>query len=432
MWRVTPGWLLAVAFAATILVIGIPVYLVLRGGGEAVTTTTEVTSTIPSTTSTVPPTTTTSTVPPTTTTTTMAGPPADLAMRWSRVEDEVLADGSFAALIATDAGFVAAGGGDVWLSEDGAGWQRLAADSFGPTAELMDVAVGPNGLLVAVGVADCYPAAWTSRNGMEWEAAELGDAGSATPALLNFVTASDAGWVAVGDPEWSGGDCAGSPGSPVEIWLSPDAITWERVIEPLGAEVRAYQISEFLAWGGSFYALGYTEAPSSHLETPAVWTSADGRSWHRVNRDSDGEVEDPAGADWGAWILAGAGTDAALFAVGQQMNWWQPPNTWSLAVWRSEDGATWSLLPTEFEVPGRSTHGSDLEAIAGDGERLVAIEPCGYMWASSDRGDTWHQVAELDAASACAVWLAFDGTRFVAAGWDDTDPAVWVGEWASD
>lgn len=433
--RVAPGWALAAAFAVTILGVGLPVYLLLRGGEEAVSTTVPVTTSVPATTSIAPPTTTeaTTTTAAATTTTTMAGPPPNLMMQWQRVAEEALADGgNLTGLIATDSGFVAAGGANAFVSENGTAWQRSAEGTFGPTGGLSDVAAGPDDQLVAVGVSDSQPAIWTSPDGLNWTGIERDGAVFPAAGRLAEVVFSDGGWVAVGQSEVDG--WAGPAGSFLGMWASSDAVTWEQVVDPVDPGWGNAHVTELLAWHGAVYALGYTQDPTTYLVTPAVWRSEDGREWLRVNRDSGGDVGKPDGyPDWGAWIEGATATDAALFGVGVQVNWMEPPEAWSLAVWRSEDGLTWSLLPTEFQVPGRSTHGSELKPIAGDGERLVAIELCTYVWASDDQGDTWHQVAELEMAAECGdgmAWsLAFDGTQFIAAGFDGADSAIWVGAW---
>ena len=166
-----------------------------------------------------------------------------------------------------------------------------------------------------------------------------------------------------------------------------------------------------------------------------VWRSEDGWDWHSVDV---GRPDDYPNT--GAWIEGATTTDAGLFAVGLEMSWWETPDNYNLAVWRSVDGLTWSFLPTDFRVEGRSTHGSDLKPVAGEGRRLVTVELCAYVWASGDAGDTWQQVAELSLSTPCltrdmggAVWaLAFDGTRFVAAGGDAGYAAFWVGEWVEE
>lgn len=433
--RLRPGWLLAAAFAVTILLIGVPVYLVLRGSEESGIMTTPVTTSIPATSSTMPATTTgaTTTTAARTTTTTMVGPPPNLAMEWRRAIDGVLTDGgNLTGLIATDFGFVAAGGADVFVSADGAQWQRSAAGSFGPTGGLNDVAVGPYDVLVGVGVSDYSPAVWISPDGLNWTGVERDEAVFPAVGQLTEVVFSDVAWVVVGQVEVDG--WAGPAGSFLGIWLSPDAVTWEQVVDPADPGWSNAHVTELLAWQGAVYALGYAQDPTTYLVTPAVWRSEDGRQWLRVNRDTGGDVGKPDGyPDWGAWIEGATATETALFGVGVQVNWMEPPEAWSLAVWRSEDGLTWSLLSTEFQAPGRSTHGSELKPVAGGDGRLIAIELCTYVWASDDQGDTWYQVAELEMAAECGggmAWsLAFDGIRFVAAGFDGADSAIWVGEW---
>jgi len=437
--RAAPGWVPAVAFVVTILVVGIPIYLVVRGGGEAVTTTTQLTSTVPPTTSTVAPTTTT--VPPTTTTTTMPGPPANLAMNWRRVYSESFVGGALLkGLVATDSGFVAAGGGSIYLSEDGSSWQRSVPGTFGPTGDLRDLAVDSDSRLVVVGSSASRPAVWSSTDGVAWTMVEQDEVVFPAEGELSEVVASEVGWVAVGQQEV--GSWAGPAGNFLGIWISPDAVTWERVsgLEDTGAGGvwENAHVTELLAWHGDVYALGYTEGPTSLRETPAVWTSGDGRSWHRVKPENGGKVGNPPGyPEWGAWIEGATATDTALYAVGLEMNWWRAPYFWNLAVWRSEDGATWSLLPTDFQAPGRHPHGLELKGVVADGDRVVAIELCDYVWASGDRGDTWHQVAELENEGVCLpessgiAWaLVFDGDRFVATGQVLGDAAIWVGEWA--
>jgi len=458
------GPAIAVGALAIALLIGAPILWMGRGDGDVAGNATTVAS--PSTsqlTTTVAPSTTVSpstTTPPSSTTLPPETTATEIAVVLRRLTGAVFDGGSMGSIVTGGPGFVAVGpttvagdsmgaptwrpqpegGTDAWVSEDGSVWQRAESGSFGPSDTLHDVAAGPDGLLVAVGVSDMFPAIWTSRDGLTWTKLEGDPAVLGGPSRLTDVVAAGSGWVAVGEQwRWSGNE----PAKPFfGMWFSADGTTWERTVQRDDPDFENAFVTELLVWRETFYAFGYAGylgdavMYDSVMYQAAVWTSDDGRAWTRISEDAGtGLVERPDGAPArGAWIEGATATDSYLFATGMHFDFLrEPAPEWSLAVWRSEDGMTWSLLPTDFQAPGRSAHGSRLKTVAGDDNRLVAVELCTFVWASDDAGVTWHQVAELDPRNDCSAGasaMAFDGTRLVIAGWDDdTGAAVWIHDW---
>jgi hypothetical protein len=127
----------------------------------------------------------------------------------------------------------------------------------------------------------------------------------------------------------------------------------------------------------------------SDVRGPAIWSSADGRSWVHVGlpvaaRDAHtpgvrGVVRALArSAD--AWVAAGE--------VG-------PPAEPRPAVWVSTDAATWRLVEFPASSPGAATGGS-VAALAVDGTMVVAvgrssgpISSAAAAWRTEDAGRRW-------------------------------------------
>jgi hypothetical protein len=168
-------------------------------------------------------------------------------LSWERIwtnDDAGVAD----ALAGGDAGLVAIGNeyldtgfeiGAVWTSADGTEWTRVPHDPevFGDGQEaawnMIDVAAGAGGF-VAVGTDGTDAIVWISPDGAAWERiphdpATFGD------TSMNNVIAWGSGYLAAGPcdavSEEMGGPVPGHPSvsSRPTIWVSPDGRTWQRI-----------------------------------------------------------------------------------------------------------------------------------------------------------------------------------------------------------
>ena len=191
----------------------------------------------------------------------------------------------------------------VWTSPDGRTWTRvpdasaLDAGGFIDTMEdpssggMADVIGGPGGL-VAVGSvcrsnpSGCWPAAWTSSDGLTW--ARVAGVPAAS-GRLESVAASRAGYVAVGAQACSAAQVA-SGGCPALILTSPDGATWtQQAFEQTGGLRTVTRIGDRL----------FATAPDGPV---TLWTSTDGSTW-TPGSASGGPPLDTSG-NVAAWHLA--------------------------------------------------------------------------------------------------------------------------------
>jgi hypothetical protein len=297
--------------------------------------------------------------------------------------------------------------GAVWTSPDGRTWSRVEAEPsvFGDTDTerdqvITDVVAGPTHL-VAVGVdgrpGDFDGAVWLSSDGLAWE--RVSDhvfEGAGNQAIHAVVHTSDLA-VAVGEAE----------GSPA-VWVSQDGHSWSRgAIDgtPADAGVQPGAIFDVAVGGPGLVAVGSSGQP----EYPAVWLSADGRSWSRLPGAvaGDGSGVEEADTHPGRMTLVAAG-DPGLMAIAAtaQFDWRsfaQP------VVWTSSDGFVWQRPEGGFPEPPPGSMVALGDVIwTHDGWLVVggyeATEPgwggpgLAAVWVSGD-GENWLQATRVDAVS---------------------------------
>lgn len=293
------------------------------------------------------------------------------------LDEEVFGDGGPRSVIAAGPGLVAVGDG-VWTSGDGISWSRVPdEEGVFQDAEILSVAVGGPGL-VAVGVVGGgefdHGAVWTSVDGTAWSRVPHDDDafGGRSPGVditMSQVAAGGPGLVAVG-MDWSRSDADAA------AWTSEDGLTWARV--PDDGEVfggSGHQaINSVIAAGPGLIAVGTERAASQQA---AVWTSVDGLTWSRVDRDESGSLD---GGQMNSVVVA----DPGLVAVGW-LGWVGGPDS-EAVVWTSTDGVTWNRASD-----GDSAIGSGLMShLINTGQGLVAVGTDGTnaaVWVRpSDRG----------------------------------------------
>jgi hypothetical protein len=249
------------------------------------------------------------------------------------------------------------------------------------------------------------------------------------------VTVGGPGLVAVGQA--GSATCCGR----AAVWTSPNGITWSRV--PHEESVFGGAIMYGVTAGGP----GVVAVGTSDRAT--VWTSPDGFTWSRVPHDdaafgAAGE-EDPfiAMTD----VIAGG---PGLVAVGIDGHW-HGPNP-KAAVWTSVDGITWSRVPHDDAVFGRTEDGhyTEMESVTVGGPGLVAVggdrsgvdgqDGGAAVWTSPD-GFTWSRVPHDEVFSGGGMrsvtvggpglvavggeWSAVDGLEGGAAVWTSVDGITW-------
>jgi hypothetical protein len=162
-------------------------------------------------------------------------------------------------VVAGSAGFVAVGGQTknktpqpaLWTSPDGKKWALSAAPPAlpqGTTAGSLTKVVARGGMLVATGTAGSYAFATVSADGgRTWQPVAL--PGAAPGTVLTAVTATPRGFV-----------LAGTTGSDVTVWASPDGRAWH-ASRPHGPGLDGpgvQRLDGMTVVGGKLFAVGFT------------------------------------------------------------------------------------------------------------------------------------------------------------------------------
>lgn len=431
-YRTSRGWLVAAAAFIVVLAVGTAtLFWLTRGGGPEV---------VDEPTTTMAPTTTTPTP------TTAAPSPLSLPGAWQRVGASVMTPivGIFD-MTETASGLVAVGfdpgeedfrqNGVILTSTDGVNWSRLAEDD--PALNLGAVLIygvtdgGPGLVAVGFGCEDdaepCmgYPTVWTSGEGTSWDRSPADpDVFGESGALVDVVN-TEHGLVA------AGGFYTGDEEAPLmqpTVWLSPDGIEWERVWQGEAYDYSAATLItgfQALATSAEGHVVGVGTATDDQGDfVGAVWTSADGRSWERIdpnsptfasNTDSDVAVQDVA---WGPGGFVAVGSDGGT----------------EIAIWHSPDGLTWTRADTAdqpFEYIGT------LSAVDTLGTGWIAAGPHGFsdpvggtvtLWTSPD-GLTWDRVHSIDPGYVMSIVSTETGVAVAGGmpGIDNYYAAIWAG-----
>jgi hypothetical protein len=304
-------------------------------------------------------------------------------------------------LVAVGQGIVPDHGFDgvVWVSTDGLTFTAVPDESdalggLGDQDMHAVVAGGPG--LVAVGTDGRGPdesaAVWVSADGVVWERVrhDEGVFGGPGDQVMFAVAAAGPGLVAVGT-DW------GDEASTAAVWVSADGYAWIRIEHDetvFGGE--SHQVMSAVTAGGSgVVAAGYDD--SGPDKDVAVWISADGYAWERVPHDEgvfgggdDQEIQQ---------VVAGG---PGLVAIGQQQEaeGWVSGLDTDPAVWVSADGVAWERIPDS----GNSFVGLErrtMSAVVPVGTGVVAVgwDERGrdaVVWASAD-GYDWERVPHDEA-----------------------------------
>ena len=178
-------------------------------------------------------------------------------------------------------------------------------------------------------------------------------------------------------------------------------------------------INSMISFRGGFLAFGHDQPPSH----AAAWTSSDAINWQRVTG-----LPAPEGSGIADAIV---GSDGSVLAVGESGK--------SAAIWRSGDGAAWTLGILPAPTAGTTDW---LTAVAPSGTGFVAggytesatAQKMAAFWQSSD-GTTWVRtaapapagqsevtgMAAVGSATLLAVGIAGDEESGTAAVWQSTD-----------
>ncbi len=247
----------------------------------------------------------------------------------------------------------------IWRKTTGAPWtlvsslaltQPLAGADPGLRA-LTSVTHGPAGWL-AVGAPG--PFVLTSANGTVWGVAGGNITQDLTGVSAVAVTSGPAGYIIVGKLVAAGGSCV------ADVWWSPNLTSWTRAHD-VNDTTGSSQVLAVAASAHGFVSVG------SHDGQAAVWTTANGRSWKTIVLPAPGEVGEAATAVLQQVAINGnrivalgqaapaAGTGASPSGAG----------TVPFAELSVDGGATWQQVP--FSSPGPDTTFTALTAAGSAG-----------------------------------------------------------------
>jgi photosystem II stability/assembly factor-like uncharacterized protein len=161
-----------------------------------------------------------------------------------------------------------------WRSSNGARWTAVAVPDPG-LAGMRDVALGPDGRLIAVGYRGGSAAGdGSTQRAAVWTSADAGSSWTAIPDQDGFVgsamnavaVSADGRWVAVG---------ASATERRALSWTSPDGMSWTRAPDlETFMEAELHDVTAGTGDGPAFIAVG-----GAPVIQGAVWVSDDGVSW---------------------------------------------------------------------------------------------------------------------------------------------------------
>jgi hypothetical protein len=304
--------------------------------------------------------------------------------------------------------------GVTWSSIDRQRWSLAELPPGRTPAFGLAIASG-SGRSVIVGRIGNDAAAWSSTDGVTWQAVDGGSAFVETPETrMTAVVAVPGGFVAGG---WAG--ITNQPGK-ARFWTSSDGRSWVRLADrPAFVDGR---VSAIAATPAGLVAVG-TTGPVGQATGSAVWRSRDGTTWDRV----------PASAALAAGAMAGVTAGGpGLVAVGANLA------TTTAMAWRSPDGLTWQLAPDQASLTYHGLKITMADVAAGPDGMLVAVGHFlfgqqfgqGTSWTSPD-GATWTRAEDLAAyGQGEPSAVIADGSGYVAVGTvgapDNYIPTVWL------
>jgi hypothetical protein len=294
---------------------------------------------------------------------------------------DVVHPGPSAAVVGTDRGFLMVGS-DVWFSENGFNWQRLASSADDPdlrAGSVFAMALGGPGF-VAVGSDNM---AWYSTDGTDWSLAQVPppptqlfeSQGFAAPTVdMHGVAVAGDTLVALGLAIRHTADS----GLTVPVmWASDDGRTWANVLDaPYG------EPAPVAAGPGGFVAVDWDQDGPADQDQVIVRMSADGKAWQPVASFGPTWSTDADKRPVGLGVSSIAATESGFVAAGEFgqvcLITCEPGE---VVIWTSADGRSWSRLPSD--------------------ERFARA-----------------------AASDIVAW----GSRFVVGGWHEDQPVIWISE----
>ena len=387
-----------------------------------------------------------------------------------------------------DTGITVVTAPDTGVAPDGAVfvWTRIEDPALGGegTQAISTMTHTPDGLL-AGGHDGSDAAVWTSVDGREWHrvADEAGVFGSGSSPFGAQGRRTIGGFASLGTRTIAFGTECGDFSKPVVVcfgvvWITDDGETWDRTTTHDGAMPITGEWVWWGEWEGDFAAgrIGMTAAATTDLGFVVVgdgiWTSPNGLEWDRQEMVGT-DLFDILATDDGL-LLVGEDDGSAAAWKSQYGRVWQPATVemgsdagvglastrfssvvavdngfvavgshardygFDVAFWQSADGADWNLT----RIGTWGLH-EDMNGVVAIGSTVIAVGSEAYtggraaVWTSGDGGLTWIKVPNTD-----GVFGHFDSEQFpsgahtvitvddriVVGGHNAGDAGVWIAE----
>lgn len=257
----------------------------------------------------------------------------------------------------------------IWRQSPRGSWALVSKPGDLPAQSapetLTTVTHGPAGWL-AVGVPG--PVVLTSVNGTTWQQAAgriVADLGKVTSVS---AAAGPRGYVILGRLAVSGGGCV------ADVWWSPDLTSWKQAHDVNGTDGSSQTLA-VAALATGFVSVG------SHNGKPAAWVTSDGTTWRTIFLSGPANAQLNQIAVIGTRVVAtggsdGQGTGAAAFAVSSP-----------------DGGATWQQADLRLPAPG-----TVVTALAGGKQGWIAAGQYGtparprvVVWKLASGTNAWAQ-----------------------------------------
>ncbi len=256
------------------------------------------------------------------------------------------------------------------------------------------------GLQVAVGSANGYPAVWQKTSGGAWTLVSSLGLVAADPRLraLTSVTHGPAGWLAVGAP------------GPV-VLTSADGTIWGVAGGNITQDLAGVSAVAATSGPAGYVIVGKLVAPGGGCVAD-VWWSPNLTSWTRAH-----DVNDTTGS---SQVLAVAADANGFVSVGSHDS--QP------AVWTTANGRSWETIVLPVPEKGAGAATAVLQQVAIHGDTVVALglattgtgagaSTVPFAELSADGGQDWQQVPfSSPGPDTVFTALTADAVGFTAAG----------------
>jgi hypothetical protein len=287
---------------------------------------------------------------------------------------------------------------DVSSSADGVRWtagKAFDTSRFKYFVDIVKVDEGPSGLL-AVGMpgrAVCggptsVTNLWTSADGAVWTPVDF--AAQFGTATVWTMDAGSTGYVATGDL---------SDGTTQVVWTSADGRSWHRAPLPTATFATTVIVQGGTAFAGGYVLSGAVRGDEGcggpRYVAPSLWWSSDAKGWTRSALTDAASGSDP-------WMSVTRITDRSLLAV--ETSWDVTAQETKTAAWVSSDGRKWN--PVEPAAVPWSLYSNGLRCLTLPRPQTLTGDPVVGEVGDDLRVTTLAQSGDMPAGLGNIGWLA--------------------------